>query len=72
MMETIRSKRQCPKCGNQEYEIGEVYMAGSLASKLFNIQNRKFSTVTCTKCFYTEFYKVPIKKIQNILDFMVG
>jgi uncharacterized protein len=71
-METIRSKRQCPKCGNMEYAVGEVYMAGSLASKLFNIKSRKFSTTTCTKCFYTELYKVPIKKIQNVLDFMIG
>ena len=71
-MESIRSKRECPKCGNMNYEIGEVYMAGNLFSKLFNIQNRKFSTITCSKCYYTEFYNLPLKKIQNVFDFMVG
>jgi uncharacterized protein len=71
-METIRGKRQCPKCGNNEYEVGEAYMAGGLFSKIFDVQNRKFSTTTCTKCFYTEFYKLPIKKIHNVLDFMIS
>jgi len=71
-METIRGKRQCPKCSNNTYEIGEAYFPGSLAAKILNLQYRKYTSVTCTKCFYTEFYKIPIKKIQNVLDLMVG
>jgi predicted nucleic-acid-binding Zn-ribbon protein len=71
-MENIRTKKQCPHCGNMNFDLGEVFMAGSLLTKIFNIQNRKFSTLTCTKCFYTEFYRLPMKKIQNVLDFMAG
>jgi uncharacterized protein len=71
-MEKIRSKKPCPKCGNLELEVGQVYMAGSLATKIFNIQNRRFTTLTCTKCQYTEFFKIPMKNIHNVLDFFVG
>ncbi len=71
-MENSRSKWKCPKCSNMGYDLGEVFMAGSLVAKIFNIQNRKFSSVTCTKCFYTELYRIPMKKIQNVLDFFVG
>lgn len=71
-MKTIRVKYACPKCGNHEFEVGEVYMTGSLLTKFFDIQNRKFSSSTCTKCSYTEFYKQPISKLQNVLDFFVG
>ena len=71
-MENIRGKMQCPKCANNEYEVGEAYVAGSFLAKLFDVQNRKFTSVTCTKCQYTELYKVPVKKIQNVLDFLVG
>jgi len=71
-MKTIRTKYACPKCGGHDFEIGEAYIAGSIWAKLFDIQNRKFSSATCTKCRLTEFYKVDIKQVQNVLDFMIG
>ncbi len=71
-MEKIRGKKACPKCGSFEFEIGEAYIAGSFLAKLFDVQNRKFTSVTCTKCQYTEFYRIPVKKIHNVLDFMMG
>ena len=45
---------------------------GSFATKLFNIQNKKFTTISCTKCKYTEFYAVPSNKLGNILDFFTN
>ena len=68
----VQSKNPCPKCGNKYFNLGEVYMAGSLLTKIFNIQNRKFSSFTCTKCTYTEFYQIPAKRALNVLDFFVG
>jgi hypothetical protein len=69
---TIRTKYTCPKCGNREFDTGEAYIAGSKLAKLFDIQNRRFTSVTCTKCSYTELYRVPASKIMNVLDFLVG
>jgi hypothetical protein len=68
----VRSKLPCPKCSGKEFEMGEVYMTGSLFTKIFNIQNRKFTTFTCAKCKYTELYQVSISKALNVLDFFVG
>lgn len=69
-MKTLRYT--CPKCGHGQYDVGEIYAVGSMITKIFNIQNRKFTTVTCKRCTYTEFYKTEMKKISNVFDFFVG
>ncbi|MDX9770865.1 MAG: zinc ribbon domain-containing protein [Tenuifilaceae bacterium] len=71
-MPLVRSKQPCPKCGSKDFELGEAYIAGSMLTRIFNIQNRKFSSFTCVKCRYTEFYQVPMRKAMNVLDFFVG
>lgn len=68
----VKGKNPCPKCGCKDFELGEVYIAGSVLNKLFNIQNRKFTSFTCVNCKYTEFYQVPVKRALNVLDFFVG
>jgi uncharacterized protein len=47
-------------------------MAGSVLTKIFNIQNKKFSSFTCNNCKYTELYQIPANKALNVLDFFVG
>jgi predicted nucleic-acid-binding Zn-ribbon protein len=65
-------KYTCPKCGNRTYTIGEVRTVGSFLTKIFDIQNRRFTSVTCTRCKFTEFYNVPSKKIGDVFDFFTG
>lgn len=65
-------KYVCPKCGNKISSIGEIRTASSFLTKIFNIQNRRFTSVTCTVCKYTELYNTPSKKIGDVLDFMIG
>lgn len=60
---------KCPKCSNREFETDELSTTGGGFSKFFNIQNKKFTTVTCTKCNYTELYKGESSTLGNILDF---
>ncbi|NGP88846.1 zinc ribbon domain-containing protein [Fodinibius halophilus] len=60
---------QCPKCKNREFETGEVSGTGGFFSKFFNIQTQTFTTITCTKCTYTEMYKGETSMLSNILDF---
>jgi predicted nucleic-acid-binding Zn-ribbon protein len=62
----------CPKCGKRQCEVGEVRTASSFLTKIFNIQNRRFTSVTCTVCRYTELYNMPSKKIGDIIDFLAG
>ncbi len=62
----------CPKCGNKECEIDEMAATGGGLSKIFDIQNRKFTVVTCTKCKYSELYKGQTSTLGNIFDFFTN
>ena len=62
----------CPKCGNQNYELDSFAATGGGFAKLFDVQNKRFTTITCTQCKYTELYKGSTGKMSNILDFLAG
>jgi predicted nucleic-acid-binding Zn-ribbon protein len=59
---------KCPKCLNNNYEIGEIRTAGGFWSKIFDVQGQKFTAVTCAKCRYTEFFKADSSRLENIFD----
>jgi len=63
---------QCPKCRHTECEIGEIRAAGGFWSKIFDVQSRKLSTVTCGQCRYTEFYAADSSTLGHIFDFFTG
>lgn len=65
-------KYLCPKCGTKTSVIGEIRTASSFLTKIFNIQNRRFTSVTCTQCKYTELYSIPSKRIGDVLDLIIG
>jgi len=58
----------CPKCGNNNYETGEIRATGGALSKIFDVQNLKFTSVTCSRCKYTEFFKADSSMLGNIFD----
>ena len=61
----------CVKCGNDDYETGEIRTTGGFWSKIFDIQNRRFYSVSCTDCGYTEFYNGSSgRTAENIFDFL--
>ncbi|NIR49962.1 GTP-binding protein [candidate division KSB1 bacterium] len=62
----------CPKCENSDYEISEFRATGGFWSKVFDIQSRRFSTVTCSRCRYTEIYKADSNMLGNIFDLFTG
>ncbi len=68
-LEIRNFKYSCPKCGNRLYEIDEFRATGSFGTKLFNIQNKRFTTISCTRCFYTEIFKTKSSKMGNVVDF---
>jgi len=60
----------CPKCAHEEYDAGEMRVAGSFWTKIFNVQNKRYASVSCSKCSYTEFYKnQSSSRLANIFDF---
>ncbi len=62
----------CPKCQNMEYETDEFRATGGLLTKIFDIQSKRFTTVTCTRCKYTEIYKTDSSMLGNIFDFFTN
>jgi len=65
-MEKINYK--CPKCNNRTYQIGQMRATGGTLSKIFDVQTQKFSSVTCERCSYTEFYKTKTSGLSNVFD----
>ena len=60
---------RCPKCDGKEFEPGRMAATGGGLSRFFNIQNKKFTTLTCTTCMYTEIYRTETSALSNVLDF---
>ena len=61
-----------PKCGNDHYESDQFQSTGGNFAKIFDVQNKKFITISCTRCGYTELYKGKSSGGWNILDFLMG
>ncbi|WP_461629409.1 zinc ribbon domain-containing protein [Labilibaculum euxinus] len=40
---------KCPKCGNSNYESDEFRVAGGIFSKIFDVQNKKFTIISYIK-----------------------
>lgn len=60
---------KCTKCNNHEFETDKIATTGSGFSKFFDLQNRKFGTISCTRCGYTEMYKMGKSgTLSNLLD----
>ena len=65
-------KWKCPKCNHGEFETDTFRATGGRFSKIFDVQNKKFSTVSCMRCRYTEIYKGDTSTLGNIFDFFTN
>jgi len=63
---------QCPKCKSSTFTTGQLRAAGGFWSKIFDVQHRKFTTVTCERCRYTEMYQVESGKLESVFDLFTG
>ncbi len=64
------SRFKCPKCNNIGAVVGDMATTGKGLSKMFDIQSNKFTSVTCNKCGFTEFYKDNITGKLSGSDFL--
>ncbi len=62
----------CPKCGCTSMTHDQFQATGGTFSKLFDIQNKKFITISCNHCGFTELYRAQTDMGENILDFLIG
>lgn len=67
-----RQQYVCPKCGCHEYEVDQFQATGGNFAKIFDVQNKRFTVISCTRCGYSELYKKPSDGGWDILDFLIG
>lgn len=70
-MEQNQQRYVCPKCGNTSYESDQFQATGGSFAKIFDVQNKKFITLSCLQCGYTELYKAQTTTGMNVLDFLL-
>ena len=61
----------CAKCGNTKFESDQFQATGGNFAKIFDVQNKKFITISCKKCGYKELFKSSTSTGWNILDFLI-
>ena len=47
---------RCPKCGYEYYDHDQFQATGGNLAKIFDVQNKRFVTVSCRRCGFTELY----------------
>jgi predicted nucleic-acid-binding Zn-ribbon protein len=62
---------RCLRCHHTQCSIGELHAAGGTWSKIFDIEGRKFTTVTCERCRHTEFFQADRNTLASIFDLFV-
>lgn len=62
----------CEKCGCHSYEHDQFQATGGNFAKIFDVQNKKFITISCHDCGFTELYKAQTSGGWNVLDFLIG
>ncbi len=71
-MEDRQVQYVCPKCGCTHYETDQFQATGGNFAKIFDIQNKKFVTISCGNCGFTELYKAQTGTGWNVLDFLLN
>ncbi len=62
----------CAKCGHSDYEVSDMSTTSGMMSRMVNLQNRRFSAVSCRRCSYTELYKTSSSALRNVFDVLIG
>jgi len=59
---------KCAKCGGTGFTQDQMRATGGFWAKIFDVQNKKFTTLSCDNCGYTELYKGTSSMMGNIFD----
>lgn len=62
----------CAKCGHSDSEVNDMSTTSGMMSRMVNLQDRRFSAVTCLRCSYTELYKTSSSALHNVFDVLIG
>ncbi len=62
----------CPKCGHTEASTDSISTTGGGLSKMFDIQTKSFTVVSCENCGYSELYKDVRNRGSDVVDVFFG
>ena len=62
----------CLKCGHTEVTTDTISTTGSGLSKMFDIQTKQFTVVSCTNCGYSELYRDVGSRGGDFVDVFLG
>jgi len=72
----LEQKFSCPKCNHNQGMADRFAATGTGFSKFFDIQHKKYVTLSCTNCGYTEMYNPEFLEgkdnLSDFLDFIFG
>ena len=68
----MSARYKCLRCEHRQYDTGEMRAAGGFWSKVFDVQGRRFTTVTCQRCRHTELFQVDSSRLGSVFDFFTG
>ncbi|MCT1577719.1 zinc ribbon domain-containing protein [Oceanobacillus kimchii] len=68
----MKQGQGCIKCGSRNADQKDVSMTGSGLSKMFDVQNNRFTVVYCQDCGYSEFYNKDSSTASNAFDLFFG
>ena len=68
----MQQQYSCAKCGCTHFVSDQFQATGGNFAKLFDVQNKRFITISCAQCGYTELYRAETDSGWNILDFLIG
>lgn len=63
---------RCQKCEGTAKDLGELRAYGGFWSSFFDVSTRRFTSVSCKRCGFTEFYRADIASLSKVLDFLGG
>ena len=67
-----QNQYRCPKCGYDQFDHDQFQATGGNLAKIFDVQNKRFITVTCRRGGFTELYRGQSSDGWNVLDFLMG
>jgi predicted nucleic-acid-binding Zn-ribbon protein len=62
----------CQKCGHASASTDTISTTGGGLSKMFDVQTKKFTVVSCDNCGYSELYRDVRDRGSDVVDVFFG
>jgi predicted nucleic-acid-binding Zn-ribbon protein len=67
----VVAQYKCATCEFPEYDVGEVRETDTPLSQILNLQRRRFMTVSCRQCGYTDHFERSSAALVSAVDVLL-